>query len=181
MLTIVTQESEFYDSQTNRFVTIPSEQIKLEHSLASLYKWESKWCVPYLDKSQKTMEQELDYINCMAVEPIKDGRVLWTLGPENIELIKDYMGAPMTATTFSNKKGAASKSSEKITAEILYYRMFSHNIPLECETWHLNRLITLIRVFDVKSAPPTKMGKSQTAQRNAELNAARRAKYNSRG
>ena len=101
------------------------------------------------------------------------------LTDENIKQIGDYISAPMTATTFSdNKKGG---SREQITSELIYYWMVSFNIPFECQKWHLNRLLTLIRVCEIKNQPPKKMSKSQIASRNAALNAARRKQLNTTG
>jgi hypothetical protein len=85
----------------------------------------------------------------------------------------------MTATTFSNTN--TSRSREIITSELIYYWMISLNIPMECQKWHLNRLLTLIRVCNVKNTPPKKMSGKEIMNRNAALNAARRKKLNSKG
>ena len=86
----------------------------------------------------------------------------------------------MTATTFSddNQKG---RGKEIVTSELIYYWMIALNIPMECQKWHLNRLLTLIRVCNVKNAPPKKMGKRDIASKYASLNAARRNKLNTKG
>jgi hypothetical protein len=102
------------------------------------------------------------------------------LTPENNIQIQNYINAPMTATTFpkDNTKGGG---REIVTAELIYYWMIAHNIPLEWEKRHLNRLLALIRVCNIKNAPPKKMGQQDIMRRNAELNAARRQQLNSRG
>lgn len=180
MLELIVPENEIYDAAKNQFITIPSCVITLEHSLISLAKWESKWHTPYLNNSQKrTMAQELDYIRCMHVGPVKNTHVFKALTPENIQCIKNYIDDPMTAATFPKSKSKPSR--EVVTAEILYCRMFANNIPMECQKWHLNRLLALIRACDIKNGPVQKMSKRETAMRNAELNAARRAKLNTRG
>lgn len=180
MLEIVTDEEEIFQPATNMFIPIPSCVITLEHSLISIAKWESKWHIPYLSDTKRSDKQELDYIRCMVVGTVKDDRVFELLSRKNIKKISDYIDNPMTATTFS-KTNAQQHKREVVTAETLYYRMFSNNIPMECQKWHLNRLLTLIRVCDLYNSPKQKMSKTQTAAWNAEQNAARRAKYNTRG
>jgi len=181
MLEITTMEDEFFDQQTNKFIPIPSCTLTLEHSLISLAKWESKWHIPYLGESAKTENQELDYIRCMVIGTTPNIVVFNSLSEVNILKIRDYINNPMTATTFQKKKNDRPRKNEVITAEVLYSRMFTHGISMECQKWHLNRLLTLIRVCDLQNAPKDKMTKKQTAQWNAEQNAARRAKYNTRG
>lgn len=180
MLEITILEGEFYDPRTNKFVIIPSCKIMLEHSLISVAKWESKWHISYLSGPERTAAQELDYIRCMVIGNIPNDHIFKSLSPDNILKIKDYVNDPMTATTFQKKtRGKAKK--EVITAEKIYAHMFASGVPLECQKWHLNRLLTLLRVCDLENGPREKMTKQQTALWNAEQNAARRAKYNTRG
>lgn len=179
MLTIKIPDSEYFDESTQKFIPVKGCTLNLEHSLISISKWESKWCKPFLTKDPMTQEQYRDYIVCMSLTPI-DPIVLLALTPENIETINTYIDAPMTATTFSNTNTKQSK--EVITSEILYYRMIIHNIPIECQKWHLNRLLTLIRICDIKSSGKKPKGnKSATLSHYAQLNAARRARFNSKG
>ena len=180
MLEILVPENEFYQASQNRFITIPSCVLTLEHSLISIAKWESKWHLPYLSSAVKrTSAQELDYIRCMSVGPVKNDFIFSALSPDNLEQIRNYIDDTMTATTFS--KTQPSRNRQIVTAEVLYARMFANNIPMECQKWHLNRLLTLIRVCDTMNNPPTKMSKKQTAARYAEQNALRRAQHNTKG
>ena len=183
MLELFVSAKEYYDVATNKFVTIPSCTITLEHSLISLSKWESKWQIPYFDGNRKTTKQDNDYIRCMLVGQIKDDRVFDTLSDDELLQIQSYIQSPMTATTFSTTKSTTKNKLKKdvLTAEVIYARMFTHGIPIECQKWHLNRLLTLIKVCDLQNAPPTKMTKKETAMWAAEQNAARQAKYNTRG
>lgn len=180
MLEIVILEDELYDQKTNKFIQIPESKLTLEHSLISVAKWEAKWHESYFDGPQRTTTQDLDYIRCMVVGPIKNERIFDALSLENLIAIREYINNPMTATTF-NKRGTGRGKKEKVTAEVIYSRMFSHGIPIECEKWHLNRLLTLLRVCDLQNSPRDKMSKKDTAAWNAEQNAARRAKLNTRG
>ena len=155
MLEIITKEDEYYDQRINKFIEIPSCTLTLEHSLISLAKWESKWHEPYFGVTEKTNEQELDYIRCMVVGKIKDERVFNSLSIDNLIEIKKYIANPMTATTFKKKTTGRNKK-EIITAESLYASMFTHRISMECQKWHLNRLLTLLRVCDLKNTPREK-------------------------
>lgn len=182
MLKIVIPKQELFNEQTNQFFYCPERDInlQLEHSLLSISKWESKWHKPFLTaKDNLTNEELLDYIRCMTLNTVDDPEVYNYLTPENVREISKYIGDPMTATTFGNKNER--KSKEIITSEIIYYWMVSYQIPFECQKWHLNRLITLIRVCSEKNAPKKKMKTSDVIARNKALNQARRQQLHSRG
>lgn len=171
---------EGWDEQKQEFVEPKVQVLQLEHSLVSLSKWESKWCKPFLSKSNKTSEEILDYIKCMTVTQNVKPEVYDHLTRENIDQINAYIEAPMTATTFTDDK-TGKNSREIVTSELIYYWMIALQIPPEYQKWHLNRLLTLIRVCNVKNAPPKKMSKRDIMSRNAQLNAARRKQLNTKG
>lgn len=152
----------------------------MEHSLISISKWEAKWKKPYFSED-KTLEEVLDYFRCMTVTPQKvDPIVYRSLSKENIERISEYINDPMTATTIKEVK--KSNRREIITSEIIYYWMIAQQIPIEFEKWHINRLMTLIKVCAIKNDPnQKKMSRSAIAKQNRALNKARRAKYGTRG
>lgn len=181
MLTITVPEQELYNERTEEFLTIPSSTLTLEHSLVSISKWEAKWKKPFYDKNEKTPKEVTDYIRCMCITKNVQPNVFYYLGDENLKKIQEYIADPMTATTFSNhEKG--SRRQRIITSELIYYWMISDGIPLDCEKWHINRLLTLIHVFDAEAnASKNKMSKKDIYSQNAALNAARRAKSKSRG
>ena len=129
---------------------------------------------------EKTDEELIDYIKCMTITQNVKEDVYDHLTEENIEEIKEYINNPMTATTFSEDK-RATKNREIITSEIIYYWMISLNIPPEYQKWHLNRLITLIRVCNIKNTPAKKRSKRDVMSRNAALNAARKNQLNTKG
>ena len=181
MLTIkVPISPEGWDDEKQEFVEPKSQILQLEHSLVSLSKWESKWQKPFYSRKEMSEEETLDYIKCMTLTKNVDPDVYKHLTRDNIKEVMDYISNPMTATTFGkNDKGQNNR--EIITSELIYYWMIASNIPFECQKWHLNRLITLIRVCSIKNTPPKKRSKRDIMSRNAALNAARRKQFNSNG
>ena len=179
MLKITIPAIEQYDEVNNEFITSKEQILQLEHSLVSLSKWETKWCKPFLSKEKKTIEETIDYIRCMTITQNVEPKVYNLVTSENIKQVNDYIEATMTATTFSNEKKTISR--EIFTSEIIYYWMIAHNVPFECQKWHLNRLLTLINVCNIKNAPPKKTSKKDLMRRNSALNEARRKSLNNEG
>lgn len=183
MFTVTVPKTEFYNDADETFIIMPEFTLELEHSLFSLSKWESKWEIPFLNSTEKTTEQTLSYIEMMTTTPNVPSDVYERLSQQNLNDINQYITAKMTATWFSDGGEPQRKSSETITAEIIYYWMVSLSIPPEYEHWHLNRLITLVKVINQKNAPEkksTKSPQSLAAQRRA-MNADRKKKYNTTG
>lgn len=181
MLEIVVQMApEGWDEEKQEFVAPKTVVLQMEHSLVSLSKWESKWCRSFFSKKEKTFEETIDYFKCMTLTKNVDPEVYSRFSPTNIDEINKYIEAPMTATYFSEDKNKK-QNNETITSELIYYWMISLNIPFECQKWHINRLLTLIRVCNIKNQPPKNMSKRDILSRNAALNAARRQKLNSKG
>ena len=180
MLQITIPAVEEWDEFKQEFVTTKEQTLCLEHSLVSLSKWESKWCKSFLSRNDKTYEETLDYIKCMTITQNVNPEVYNHLTADNIEEVNRYIEAPMTATRFSEDK-TGKNNHEVVTAELIYYWMIALNIPFECQKWHLNRLLTLIRVCNIKNAPPKKTSKREITSRNAALNAARRQKLGTSG
>ena len=180
MLEITIPETEGWDENAECFVSYKEQTLQLEHSLVSISKWESKWCKSFFAKDGKTTEETLDYIKCMTITPHVDPNVYQRITKSNVEEINKYIEAPMTATTFS-KDSNSRPNRERITSELIYYWMIALNIPFECQKWHINRLLTLIRVCNIKNQPPKKMSRQAIMRRNASLHAARRSQLNSRG
>lgn len=172
--------AEQWDEKSQEFIPPVYKTLRLEHSLVSISKWESKWCRAFLSKSDMTTEETIDYIKCMTLTQNVDPEVYDHITLSNIEEIRKYIGSPMTATYFSESSNGK-PNREVITSELIYYWMIALNIPVEFEKWHLNRLLTLIRVCNVKNQPAKKMSKSELASRNRALNAARRQQLNSKG
>ena len=183
MLQIVIPDAEKFDNLNERFFTIPGRTLQLEHSLVSLAKWEAKWCKPFLSKDTLSTEETIDYIKCMTLTQNVDPNVYYNIDNKIIHQVSSYIEAKMTATWFSeqNKKNITGINNDVITAEIIYYWMIALNIPFECQKWHLNRLLTLIKVCNIKNTPAKKMGKKDLLARNRALNEKRKLEANTKG
>ncbi len=180
MLEITIPENELYDELREEFIYTKSVTLCLEHSLVSISKWESKWKKPFLGKDIKTNEETLDYIRCMTItQNVKPG-IYNNIPGFLIKEITDYINESMTATWFTNQQNAK-KNTEIITSEIIYYWMISQNIPIECQKWHLNRLLTLIQVCNEKNKPPKKVNKKEMMDKRRALNEARKQQLNTNG
>lgn len=180
MLELTVQMSESYDEASGMFIVTEAVVLQLEHSLASLSKWESNFEKPFLGNTPKTAEETLWYIQCMTMTPNVPPEVFNKLSTEDILKINRYIDRKMTATWFKDEPPA--RKGEIITAEIIYYWMISLTVPMECQNWHLNRLLTLIRVCNQKNAPPAKkLSAKELATRNRMLNEQRRAELNTSG
>lgn len=180
MLKITVPAVEFWDEIHEEFVYKKEQALQLEHSLVSLSKWESKWNKAFLGKQEKNDEEILDYVRCMTLTQNVDPEVYTRLSAENYAAINAYIEAPMTATCLIEDKQTRG-NKETVTSELIYYWMISYNIPVEFQKWHLNRLLTLIRVCNVKNSPPKRRSKREMWNRNAAINAANRKRFGSKG
>lgn len=178
MLSIIIPAKEQYDDNTEEFITSKEQELQLEHSLISISKWESRWLKPFLVDENKTVEETIDYIRCMAITKT-DPNIYGLLSDENIIQINEYIELDATATTFVDN--AKKKNKRIITTELIYYWMIALNIPIKCEKWHLSRLLTLINVCNIENAPPKKGKNRDVLNKNAEINAARKKALNSKG
>ena len=180
MLQITVPGEEMWDEIEQEFVYTKEQTLSFEHSLVSISKWEAKWHKPFLSKQPLTNAEAIDYIRCMCLTEGVDPKTFGCLSNEQMKTIYDYVDEPMTATTI-NEPNSGKRSNELVTSELIYYWMVALNIPFECQYWHLNRLLTLVRVCNIKNQPPKKMSKREILSRNAALNAARRKQMNTKG
>lgn len=183
MLRITIPAHEFWDEQNQVFIQVKGQTLQLEHSLVSLSKWESKWHKSFLKHPDKPFEETVDYIRCMTITQNVDPNVYLCLTNGNIADVNRYIADTMTATYLSDDGSAEGKSKDVVTAELIYYWMIAFNIPFECQKWHLNRLLTLIRVCEMKtrSGKHTKRNPKDIIRRNRARNAYNRKRFNSRG
>ena len=184
MLLLQIPDQELWDPIREKFITVKGCDIELEHSLASISKWESKWHIPFHDdRKEKTLEQNIDYVRCMCLTKGVDPNVFNYLTQENTKQISDYIGDSSTATWFSDSANKRGGKREIITAEIIYYWMTAYNIPESYQFWHINKLMTLLRVCAEKNNPDKnkKIPKANMAAQRRALNAARRKQFHTRG
>ena len=180
MLELTIPRTDLWDERNQRFIPVKEQKLRLEHSLVSLSKWESKWCKVFLSKEQKTYEETIDYIRCMTLTQNVDPLVYQCITNSHIDAVNTYIEAPMTASTVKEEKGGPI-NRQQITSELIYYWMTAYHIPFECQKWHFNRLMTLIRVCEEKNKPPKKMSKKEIMARNNRLNDERRKKLGTKG
>jgi hypothetical protein len=183
MLVIDVDGEEFFDEKNQEFKSAPGFSVSLEHSLVSLSKWEEIHEKPFLSNVERTDAEALSYIEAMLVTPPAFLPEDWVsrLEQEHLETIHNYIDAKRSATWFNETSDKSSKNSEVITSELIYFWMISYQIPMECQNWHLNRLFTLIKVFNAKNSKPKKMSQREIAARNRELNAKRKAQMGTKG
>lgn len=183
MLLIHISDKEIWNEQLEEFFIIKGCDLTLEHSLVAISKWESKYHKSFIDTENKTSEEMLDYIKMMVVgKQPEDDKVFMLLSREQISEIAKYINDPMTATTISkddeDKVNDKKKSGKFTTSEEIYSWMCLQNIPFECQYWHLNRLIMLIKLCAIANAPKDKKKKRMTssdlALRRAKMEAARK-------
>lgn len=181
MLVIVVEGEELFDEEKQEFKETEGFLLTLEHSLASVSKWESKYQKPFLESNSKTSEEILNYIMFMGVGSIIPRILVDQLSNDNLIEINQYIESSQSATTFGSLPKQQSYRGEVITSELIYYWMVAFNIPFECENWHLNRLFSLIRICNIKNSPGKKMPRHEVAQRNRDLNAQRKAALGTNG
>jgi len=170
--------AEDYVEATQEFVAKSSVVLELEHSLVSVSKWESKWEIPFLSSEDKTEEQILDYVRMMYLGEDFPDQVVPKMTRAHFDSINDYINKKMTATWFRNEPSGPSR--EIVTAELIYYWMIALSIPFECQHWHLSRLLTLIRVCNIKNNPEKKGVRQSMADRR-RLNQERKAQLGTKG
>ena len=181
MLSIHIKPRDLFNEKTNEFIPVKGGTLKLEHSLVSISKWESKWKIPFVSERPTAMEQIDAYIRCMSVNGDPDQNLIASISTKDKNRIIDYIEEKQTATWFTNLDGKRNTQSDIITSERIYYWMIVYQIPHEYEKWHLSRLLTLIEICNRENTPPKKMTQAEIIARNKALNAERKARLHSRG
>lgn len=180
MLELHVPGQEFWDDEKEEFTYGKDVVLQLEHSLISISKWEAKHHKAFLTKRIKSQDEMNDYIRCMVINRNVDPSVFSRLTVENLQDINEYIENPMSATYLGNERETGGPK-DTITSELIYYWMITYNIPAEYQKWHINRLMALISVCSRKSSPGKKMPNRTILQKNAALNAKRRAMLGTKG
>lgn len=181
MLTIKIPDREFYDEQSNQFITVEGKTIQLEHSLISISRWEAIWEKPFLSEDEKTYQETISYIQCMTITHNVDPKLYYQLGKDELEKIDEYTHRKMTATTVTHRKLGSAGQGKVLTSEAIYSQMVILGIPIECEKWHLSRLLMLIEVNAIETGPKEKMPLRDQLAMQRQLNEQRRRQYKTRG
>lgn len=176
----ITLPVELWDEGKQEFVYLPGQTLELEHSLASLSKWESKMGKPFLSKDGKTYAESLEYLKCMMLTPNVTDETFDYLMIHKLSEIDAYINSSMTATILPKNRGGRGRP-ETVTAELIYYWMIAMQIPSQYEHWHLNKLITLIGVCNVKNSPNKKRSSDEILRDQMALNEERCKQLNSKG
>lgn len=183
MLILNVEEQELYDPSSDiEFITSKAMTVQLEHSLISMSKWESIWCKPFLPVKGlvdgiSNYVEELSYIECMTIGrvPSYTSQLIYKYHGNQV---RDYIQHPATATTIYRHESGP-RRLKIVTTELIYYWMIRFNIPMECEKWHINRLLTLIDICNIKekqAAGQGNMTPQQAATHMNKLNAMRLGK-----
>lgn len=183
MLLIHLDKAEMFDDEKQEFIYVNPVDLYLEHSLVSISKWESKWHKPFIGNKELTIEEVIDYIRCMTINKNIEYETFVYLNKYHAKEISDYINDSYTATTFYevNDGSNRGKGEKIITSELIYYWMIASNIPFECDKWHINRLLALIKICSIKNSQDKKMSPSAIRKQNASLNAARRRAHHTKG
>lgn len=148
--------------------------LRFEHSLVSLSKWEAIHEKTFFGGEPKTNEETLSYIEQMLLTEDSPENFLERIASKDIIKVNEYINSKQTATFFREEPGS-SRSRDVITNELIYYWMIQFQIPFDpCQNWHLNRLMTLIKICGIKQTKPKRMSRQAIGEQYRNLNAQRR-------
>jgi len=162
---------------------VQGTKLEFEHSLVSLSKWESIHEKPFFSwrkDDTKTQEEMISYFEEMLISPADRTDLVSLLTPQQQVAVVEYINSERTATTVREVQQKPGPK-ENVTSELIYYWMISFEIDWEAQHWHLNRLMTLIRICSVKNSKPQKQPASSTAAKYREMNEARKKKLGTSG
>lgn len=183
MITVHIPKKEVWDDQHKEFIYVNEQTVTLEHSLISITKWETKHHKVFLDDTAKKTEDEIiDYIRCMCITPLKDEKDVYGISAKDIKRIMDYMADPMIPFNFKKDNiNGKRRGGDPLCGVMIYYYMTAAQIPFECQKWHINQLLALIRIYGIKNNPGKPLKGSALASRNTALNQERKARLGTKG
>lgn len=183
-ITIVTKPIEGFEEDADgnaRFVNVPSKKFKMEHSLRAIARWEAIWKEPFLNRTEPlTNDMLISYLQCMNFD--NEDFDVAIIDNDNIKKISDYISDKQSATIFTNTSPDEKPQRGKIvTSEEIYAQMFLGQVPIECEQWHINRLLMTLQAMKHLQGDTKKMTQKETMLTNHQINQARRAAMKSKG
>lgn len=174
ILKLEIKDQDFWDERNEKFVIVKGETLLLKHTLTSLNKYESIHEKPLMIKRRRTREDKIGYLKCMLLEDVKDEKIFDAITNSDLKKVDEYINKGMTATTFSDLK-ERNVNGGFVTAELIYYWMTAFNIPFDpCQDWHLNKLLTLVKVCSEKQKPPKKKPRKESMNEILRLNEERK-------
>lgn len=185
MLKIEIEPQELYDHNKKVFLYITEPKtFELEHSLQSVSRWEAEHektflPPPFLDENEVhiTPIEWRSYFNHMVLGERPTEEELDVIFVSHRLQILKYIAKPMSGTIFGGTSRAKT-SNVAISSELIYYWMSVYDIPYTpSDEWHLNRLLALIKIANIKNDPKGTMTLEETTQLHRNLNAERRRKY----
>ena len=160
---------------------LPAVKLSFEHSLVSISKWEQEHEKPFYGREPKTEEETASYVKYMLLTEDPPTNFFERLTVPQYQKIANYINAKGTATTFGPEPDQKGRG-ETITSELVYFWLVQFNIPFHpTETWHINRLMTLVKIAGIKNSKPKKMSAQQRAEQFRALNEQRRRETGSAG
>ena len=176
MLELYIPDSDFFDEETNEFITAQGGLFKFEHSLYSMSLWEAKYKKAFLELKKYTNDELTDYIAFMCQTRL-DPLLITT---EVTRQVLEYIADSRTATRIQNGNTRQAKTTV-LTSEVIYSMMVAYNVPFETQHWHLNRLMTLLQVISIRQSPQKKKSTQEVYEENHKLNELRKQQLKTKG
>lgn len=183
MYELIIKEKELLDEESYEFIHTKRYKIVIEHSLVSISKWEAFYEESFFEvKAISDMDRNkfLKYVKFMTITQNIDDAVYTYLDEDELGQIIGYMNSKQTATVI-NKLEKNTNEDTFITSELVYYWMVALRIPSDYQKWHINRLLTLITICNIKQNPPEKSNESDILSRYERMNQERIANFKNRG
>ena len=169
------------DGQRAKYIA--PTRVRLEHCLLAMSKWETKYQRSFLNENPRTSEEVEYYVRCMALDDVEP-YIFSAFSSQDYDAIQAYIGASHTATTFQSYGPLRPSKMHVVTTEVIYYMMIIRGIPFNAETWPIDRLMTLLKVYDIESnygKKGTTMSAKQSAQWRIDENERRKRMMKSKG
>lgn len=155
--------------------------LRFEHSLLSLSKWEEKHKKAFLGPDQHAPTEMLDYWSCMLLPPEDDPNLVVLLSPDQGDQLLHYINEERTASSIPDD-GKRKSDGEVVTSELIYFWLVALRIPFQpTETWHLSRTLMLVQITGYKQQPPKKRKATEVMSDWIRINNERREKFHTNG